>query len=218
MPTDLTGPEHLSAVILAGGRGTRMGGADKGLQPFGGVPLVLHALRRLQQQTLPPSALLINANRNLTAYASFGVPVWPDADPTVYAGPLAGFLTGLRHCQTPYLLSVPCDTPLFPLDLAARLAQALRAANADIAIASARVADTDGSARSALRSQPVFCLMRSTVRHSLIEFTRTGGRKIECWSAQQRSVQVPFDRPDDAALAFFNANSPAELLALAQSR
>ena len=111
----------VTGVVLAGGRGARMGGVDKGLQNFGGMPLALHTLLRLQPQV---GAAMINANRNLAAYESFGVPVWPDglAD---YAGPLAGFLTGMERCETPCLVTVPCDTPLFPLDLVTRLAGAL---------------------------------------------------------------------------------------------
>ena len=96
-----------------------MGGVDKGLQNFHGMPLALHALMRLAPQV---GEVMINANRNLGAYESFGVPVWPDALPD-YAGPLAGFLTGLERCETPYLVTVPCDTPLFPHDLVARLAE-----------------------------------------------------------------------------------------------
>ena len=116
-------PEEITGLILAGGRGTRMGGVDKGLQNFNGMPLALHTLLRLQLQV---GQVMINANRNLAAYESFGVPVWPDvlAD---YAGPLAGFLTGLERCETPYLVTVPCDTPRFPLDLVPRLAEALDA-------------------------------------------------------------------------------------------
>src|SRR3954468_21586075 len=110
----------ITGVILAGGRGSRMGGVDKGLQNFNGMPLALHTLMRLQPQV---GHVLINANRNLGAYESFGVPVWPDvlAD---FAGPLAGFLAGLENCETPWLVTVPCDTPLFPADLVERLAQA----------------------------------------------------------------------------------------------
>ncbi|GAO22237.1 molybdopterin-guanine dinucleotide biosynthesis protein A [Alicycliphilus sp. B1] len=100
----------ITGLILAGGRGSRMGGVDKGLQNFRGMPLALHALMRLSPQV---GSVMINANRNLSAYESFGMPVWPDglAD---YAGPLAGFLCGLERCETPWLLTVPCDTPLFP--------------------------------------------------------------------------------------------------------
>ncbi|MDO5625931.1 MAG: molybdenum cofactor guanylyltransferase, partial [Pseudomonadota bacterium] len=112
-------PTPITALLLAGGRGSRMGGVDKGLQPFNGAPLAVNALRRLQQQTLPPAAVMVNANRNLAVYASFGAPVWPDtlAD---FAGPLAGFLTGLERCETPLLLTLPCDVPRFPLSLCER--------------------------------------------------------------------------------------------------
>ena len=99
-----------------------MGGVDKGLQNFRGLPLALHTLMRLQMQV---GATMVNANRNLAAYEAFGAPVWPDvlAD---YAGPLAGFLTGLERCETPLLLTLPCDVPNFPLSLCERLAQALQ--------------------------------------------------------------------------------------------
>ena len=110
----------ITGLVLAGGRGSRMGGVDKGLQNFNGIPLALFTLMRLQPQV---GEMIVNANRNLAAYEAFGVPVWPDvlAD---YAGPLAGFLTGLERCETDWLLTVPCDTPLFPQDLAPRHAQA----------------------------------------------------------------------------------------------
>ena len=100
----------ITGVILAGGRGSRMGGVDKGLQNFNGMPMALHTLMRLAPQV---GDVMINANRNLGAYEAFGVPVWPDvlAD---YPGPLAGFLTALERCETPWLVTVPCDTPLFP--------------------------------------------------------------------------------------------------------
>ncbi|MDD4945203.1 MAG: molybdenum cofactor guanylyltransferase, partial [Rhodoferax sp.] len=125
----------ITAIILAGGRGSRMGGVDKGLQNFNGMPLALHTLTRLQMGG-GVGEILLNANRNLAAYESFGVSVWPDAQAD-YAGPLSGFLSGLEHCETPYLLIVPCDTPLLPLDLAQRLAAALAAQDADIAMAAA---------------------------------------------------------------------------------
>lgn len=194
---------QITGVILAGGRGSRMGGMDKGLQPFNGVPLALQALTRLSPQV---GHVLLNANRNLAAYEAFGAPVWPDSAALgEYAGPLAGFITALAQCQTPYLLTVPCDTPLFPLDLAARLAQALAREGADMAVASAR--EEDGQ----LRPQPVFCLMAASLRGSLAAFTASGGRKIDAWTAQHRTVAVPFDQPGDAANAFFNANTLAEL-------
>ncbi|BEP35365.1 molybdenum cofactor guanylyltransferase MobA [Variovorax sp. V59] len=207
---DSISPSETTGLLLAGGRGSRMGGIDKGLQNFNGSPLAMHAVLRLGMQV---GEVMINANRNLAAYESFGVPVWPDslAD---YAGPLAGFLTGLERCETPYLLTVPCDTPLFPLDLASRLAEALMANDAEIAMVSAPEAAAEPGAAPVLRPQPVFCLLRTTLLESLVNFTQSGGRKIDAWTAQHRTVLVPFDRPGDASDAFFNANTLAELHAL----
>jgi molybdopterin-guanine dinucleotide biosynthesis protein A len=200
-------PSDITALILAGGRGSRMGGLDKGLQAFNGTPLALHMLLRLQMSG-GVEQIMINANRNLAAYGSFGAPVWPDglAD---HAGPLAGFLTGLERCETPLMLTVPCDTPLFPLDLAPRLAQGLEAADADIAMVGAP--EVDNSGRVQVRTQPVFCLLRVTLLESLVRFTHRGGRKIAAWTALHKTVTVPFDRPGDDARGFCNANSLAEL-------
>jgi molybdopterin-guanine dinucleotide biosynthesis protein A len=187
---------HITGLVLAGGRGSRMGGADKGLQPHLGVPLAMHALLRLSPQV---GEMMINANRNLGAYESMGAPVWPDALPD-YPGPLAGFLAGLEHCATPYLATVPCDSPLFPEDLVARLAERLDADDAEVAIGATR---EDGE----LRLQPVFCLMRATVLESLVRFTSSGRRKIDAWTATLHQVVVEFDD----AQAFVNANTLAEL-------
>jgi molybdopterin-guanine dinucleotide biosynthesis protein A len=201
-------PAHdITGLILAGGRGSRMGGVDKGLQTFNGMPLALHTLTRLQMGG-GVGPLMINANRNLAAYESFGVDVWPDglAD---YAGPLAGFLTGLERCETPYLLTVPCDTPLLPLDLSQRLAAALASSDADIAMAAAPEAGGDGLMQ--VRTQPVFCLLRTELLESLVRFTQEGGRKIDAWTVLHPTVVVPFDQPGDNPQAFFNANTLAEL-------
>jgi molybdopterin-guanine dinucleotide biosynthesis protein A len=187
---------EITGLILAGGRGSRMGGIDKGLQIHRGAPLALHALLRLSPQV---GEVMINANRNLGAYESMGAPVWPDVLPD-YPGPLAGFLTGLEHCETPYLVSVPCDSPLFPEDLVARLGTALLAEDAEVSMA-AIVEDGE------LRLQPVFCLMRTGVLESLVRFTGSGQRKIDAWTASLRMATVAFD---DAG-AFANANTLDEL-------
>lgn len=199
--------EAVTGLILAGGRGTRMGGTDKGLQNFRGLPLALHTLMRLQmQQGQPMAEVMINANRNLSAYEAFGAAVWPDTLDG-FAGPLAGFMTGLERCETPLLLTVPCDTPLFPLDLVQRMHQALRREQADLAMAAAC---EDGQ----LRAQPVFCLMRVELLESLVAFTHQGGRKIDAWTALHRTVLVPFNEPNDSAQAFLNANTAAQLQSL----
>jgi molybdenum cofactor guanylyltransferase len=188
---------QITGMVLAGGRGSRMGGVDKGLQAFRGMPLAMNALFRLQPQV---GETMINANRNLSAYESMGVPVWPDALPD-YPGPLAGFLAGLERCETPYLVVVPCDTPLFPEDLVERLGAAFEDDEAtEIAVAATR----EGGE---LQAQPVFCMMRTTVMESLVRFVTAGQRKIDRWTAQHATRLVEFADAD----AFANANTAAEL-------
>lgn len=188
--------DDITGLILAGGRGSRMGGVDKGLQTHAGIPLALHALLRLAPQV---GAIMINANRNLAAYESMGVPVWPDALAD-YPGPLAGMLAGLEHAETPWLVTVPCDTPNFPTDLVARLAEAAQAEGADIAVAATR----EGGA---VQPQPVFCLMHTPLLEDLVAFLHAGQRKIDRWTARHRCAQVIFEDAD----AFFNANTLEEL-------
>jgi molybdenum cofactor guanylyltransferase len=196
---------QITGVLLAGGRGSRMGGLDKGLQLYNGMPLAKHAIQQLQPQV---GTLLINANRNLDIYQTWGVQFSADVvvdELADFAGPLAGFLVGLKHCKTPFLVTVPCDTPRFPTDLVARLAEALLQNNADIAMVSSP--DEDGI----LRHQPVFCLMRQGLTESLKAFTDTGGRKIGAWAAQHKLVRVDFNKDSDDPKAFYNANNLQDL-------
>jgi len=196
MPIEIA---NISGLVLAGGRGSRMGGVDKGLQPHHGVPLAQHALRRLAPQV---AIAMLNANRNLETYAAMGVPVWPDeiAD---FAGPLAGMLAGLTHCATDYLATVPCDSPDFPLDLVARLAHGLDRSKAEIAVAATIEAGE-------MHPQPVFCLLEVSLRASLVAFLASGERKTGLWIRRHRSVQVPFED----AHAFLNVNTLVELAQL----
>jgi len=202
----------ITGLVLAGGRGTRMGGVDKGLQLLQGEVLAAHAVRRLRPQV---GRVLINANRNFAAYEALGVPVFADSVPD-HPGPLAGMLSGLEHCPTPWLLTVPCDTPRFPPDLAARLAEALAAEGAHARIAMAAAPETEADGRTVLRRQPVFCLLHIELRDSLRRFVEEGGRKVGAWTAQHNALTVPFDRPGDALDAFFNANTLADLQTLEQ--
>ena len=205
----MLGPDDITGLILAGGRGARMGGVDKGLQIFHGQPLAKMALERLRPQV---GRLAINANRHLDTYLNWGVPVCSDGPESgEFAGPLAGFLTGLAHCETPYLCTVPCDTPLFPADLVERLAHGLEENGADLTMAIAVESAGD------LRPQPVFCLMKLELRDDLRRFMAEGGRKIDTWTARQRTAQVPFSRPEDA-LAFININTPQDLQTLQSQR
>ena len=180
--------DHITGLVLAGGRGSRMGGVDKGLQAHS-----RHAAGDARAAAPAPQVgeTMINANRNLAAYESMGAPVWPDALAD-YPGPLAGFLAGLEHCETPYLAIVPCDSPLFPEDLVERLAAALDDEDTEIAIAATR----EGGE---LRLQPVFCLMRATVMESLVRFTASGQRKIDpgprCTRRRRSSSTMPTPSP-----------------------
>jgi molybdopterin-guanine dinucleotide biosynthesis protein A len=211
MTTPAIPAASVCAVVLAGGRATRMGGVDKGLQLFHGQTLAAIALQRLRLQSAgAPALVAINANRNPQRYATLGVPVWADSVPD-FVGPLAGFLVAMEQCRRhyDYVLSVPCDSPLFPLDLLQRLSAALVAEQADIAMALAPEAQADGS--SVLRPQPVFCLMRSSLVESLRNFITSGGRKIGAWTASQHQTKVPFNAEDDDPRAFANANTLDEL-------
>lgn len=182
----------LTAVILAGGQGSRMGGADKGLAEFRGRPLVAHVLERIRPQA---DEILISANRNLEIYRAFGCPVLTD-ETADFPGPLAGIRQALKAASHDLLLCVPCDTPFLPLDLAKRLHQALAEARAETAVAVA------GG-----KAQPVVFLCRKSVLPSLEVFMAEGGRGVGCWQAGLRRVEVAFR----GAGAFRNFNVPDDL-------
>jgi len=198
----MTAHAEITGLILAGGRAQRMGGIDKGLVPFMGKPLIEHAIARLSPQV---TTILINANRNHDRYSQYGYAVIADHQPD-FAGPLAGFAAGLEHCKTEYLLSVPCDSPVFPLDVSEQLLEAMMTTQSDLVYASSK--DTSGK----IWAQPVFCLMRRSVHQSLQAFLDQGGRKIDRWFETLSSSTVVF--ADEAAFA--NTNTPEELQALEQ--
>jgi molybdopterin molybdotransferase len=193
----------ISGLVLAGGRGTRMGSVDKGLQPFGGATMVAHVLERLRPQV---EGVAINANQNLDAYGAFGVPVWPDDTPG-FAGPLAGLEAGLRRCATEYLLAVPCDSPFLPSDLAARLLSGLQAADADLALA---VTEENGLRQP----HPVFCLVKADKAEVLSAYLAAGGRRMDGWYPQIKVAEVLFEDAD----AFRNINTRDELQSLDPAR
>ncbi len=186
----------ITGLVLAGGRGQRMGGVDKGLQMFCGRPMVASVLERLRQQV---DDILVNANQNPDRYAAFGHRVIADLI-AGHAGPLAGLHAGLAHCTTEALLTVPCDSPRFPADLAQRLAAALEDPALDLAVAVA-----EG------REQPVFALVRTRVAPHLEAFLATGARRIDAWYGTLAVARVSFDEDPGA---FANVNTLAELASL----
>lgn len=202
-------PAHdITAVILAGGQGSRMGGVDKGLQAFRGTALACHAGRRLTAGG-GIHGVVLSANRHLQEYATFG---WPLVHDTLdgFQGPLAGFLAGWSACSTDYLLTVPCDSPLFPTDLARHMAATLVAQQARVALACAPESPT----QTELRRQPAFCLMHRSVAADLEHFVLEGGRKIGAWAQRHPLALVPFNRPQDSPWAFTNVNTLEDLQAL----
>jgi molybdopterin-guanine dinucleotide biosynthesis protein A len=184
---------EITGLVLAGGLGRRMGGVDKGLQIFRGKPLVAWVIERLRPQV---DSVIINANNNLDAYRGFGHEVVAD-EIAGFAGPLAGLHAGLRHTESPLLVSVPCDSPLLPSDLVARLKTALEHEAADLAVA-----------RTGDQPHPVFALCRHYVLPSLQAFLERGGRKIDAWYAALAVVEVAFD---DEPEGFANINTLDEL-------
>jgi len=183
----------VSGIVLAGGQGSRMGGVDKGLQPFRGKPMVAHVIERLAPQV---DELLINANRNPDDYARFGHRVIADEIPG-FAGPLAGFERGLAHAAGDLVVTVPCDSPFLPADLVWRLRGRLEADEAQLAVA-----------RTGDQEHPVFCLMRRDVLASLQDFLGSGQRKIDRWYGGLKVSSVAFD---DEPGAFLNINTREEL-------
>lgn len=186
----------VTGVVLAGGLGRRMGGMDKGLVEFRGQPMVKMVIECFAPQV---DELLINANRNADAYASFGYRVIPDALPG-FAGPLAGLQTGLMSAAHELVATVPCDSPFLPGDLITRMKTALVAEDAQLAVAMVQG-----------RAQPVFCLCRRGVLPHLTEFLQQGGRKMDTWYGTLKVVEVKFDH---AADAFTNINTSQELDAI----
>jgi len=180
-----------TGIVLAGGRGSRMGGVDKGLQPLRGRPMIEWVLERLAPQV---SEIIVNANQNIQSYESYGHRVVRD-EIAGFAGPLAGLHAGLKAAAHPLVVTVPCDSPFLPEDLVERLFASLK--NNDLAVA-----------RTGEQPHPVFALMKRQVRESLEAFLAAGGRKIDAWYAALKVVEVSFD---DEADAFRNINTLEEL-------
>jgi molybdopterin-guanine dinucleotide biosynthesis protein A len=189
----------ITGIILAGGKSRRMGGVDKGMIDFLGKPMVAHVLQRLAPQV---DEILINANREPERYAAFGPTVVQD-DIGGFAGPLAGLHKGMRVAAHPYVLTVPCDSPLLPMNLVRRLMQGLVERDADLAVA-----------KTGAQAHPVFCLCRKSLLPDLEQFLNDGGRKIDAWYSKLNVAEVSFD---DNPQAFANINTPDELTGLEQA-
>lgn len=182
----------ITAVILAGGMGRRMGGMDKGQIQINNRPIVQHVLDAIRPQV---GQVIINANRHQDEYEKMGCPVVSD-ELTGYQGPLAGFSAAMHAAHTPYIVTLPCDGPFVAPDLVQRLAAALVAENAEIAVAH------DGE-----RMQPVYALIRTGLNDSLDRFLQSKQRKIDKWYAEHKVALADFS---DLGDMFRNINTPED--------
>ena len=190
--------EKVTGLVLAGGRARRMAGRDKGLIELAGRPMAHWVVQRLVPQT---ASVLISANRSIERYADFGCEVIRDVDDG-FLGPLAGISAGLTQTATPWLVTVPCDSPLLADNLVVRLFAAVPEKGAGIAVAH------DGN-----RLQPVFSLIHRDLAPDLVDFLHSGGRKIDLWLDRHVWARVDFsDHPE----MFLNINTPEELAELEQ--
>jgi molybdopterin-guanine dinucleotide biosynthesis protein A len=178
-----------------------MGGADKGLVQLQNKPLIQHVIQRLTPQV---NEIIINANRGISQYQALDYLVLED-EISGFSGPLAGFSLGLKHAKHDFLLTVPCDSPLLPLDLASRLMAALIENNADIAVATSH-GDT----------HPVFCLCKKILLGSLEGYLNNGERKVSAWQKEQKYIEVDFSDCIDknGHDAFINLNTLEDISAL----
>ncbi len=181
----------IEGVILAGGRGLRMGGLDKGWVPLAGRSLVEHVIERLQPQV---ARITISANRNLDRYRSLGHTVVEDDTATfgTFSGPLVGMLAGLTAACLPWVMFAPCDTPALPTDLVARLARASGGTHAAVACCAGH-------------RHPVICLVPANLAPQMLRMLAQGERRPVRFLENVAAVDLEFDDP----AAFLNVNAPA---------
>lgn len=190
--------QDISAVILAGGKGSRLGGQDKGLVLYQGKPLVEHILERIKPQV---GNILINANRNHDTYRAYGYPVINDTMRD-YQGPLAGFSAAMQVIKTEYMITLPCDSPLIPDDLVGRLIASLQDNPSSIAVA-----------HNGQRLQPMHALIPVKLQNSLNKFLANGDRKVALWHTQHHYIATDFS---DIPQAFANINTEEQRLSMEQ--
>lgn len=187
----------ITAVIIAGGKGSRLGGLDKGLMLYNKQPFVATIIARIQSQV---TNIAINANRNQARYAQYNYPVFGDMLSDIsshlqddYQGPLAGFVSAMQQVRTPYIISVPCDAPCLPYDLVSRLCHAQHKQQTEIAIAH------DGE-----RSQFLHALLPVSLQNNLLDFLQHGKRSVGQWYQQHSVALADFS---DQPHAFMNINT-----------
>jgi len=183
---------NMSAVVLAGGKGRRFNNSDKGLQKMSGRYFIEWMIERTKPLV---DEIVISANRNADRYQKLGYDAFKDDIPD-FVGPLAGLHAAMGRVKHDWILTVPCDSPLFPQDMVARFIEALGREEAWIAIA-----------KSGARTYPVFMMCPKQLRDDLEQYLKDGGRKVETWYERHKHVIVDFDQDK----AFTNVNDPKDV-------
>jgi len=182
----------LTVVILAGGRGSRLGDQDKGLLEWQGKRFIEHILNNVKQVT---NNIVINANRNVETYQEYGHPVISD-DIEDYAGPLAGMLSALRSVKTPYIITLPCDAPLTTVALIEQFCDTHEKEQQKLYVAS-----TDDGL------QPVYAMIHTLLADNLAQYLADGHRKTQSWFKENDALSIHFDQQ---VTSFLNINTEAE--------
>ncbi len=186
----LTKNHSVVGLIVAGGNGRRMGGLQKGLLQWRSKPLIHHIIERLQPQC---DSLSLNVNQQLEHYHQFGLPIIRDHD-YQQAGPLAGLHSGLSQISCDFLVTVPCDAPLFPLNLVEKLYVAA-VTHHGMAVA-----------KTEYGLQPTFAIVNTSYLASLEKYLNQGQRKTQLWFSENRAETVEFPLEN-----FVNINTPEDL-------
>lgn len=173
-----------------------MSGRDKGLIEWNGRPMVSYSVDVLRKIADP---VYVSANRHLCEYESLGLRVVADGV-VGFQGPLAGVLSAMKLAQTPYLVTLPCDTPLIDIEVLNRLVAAFLTEEADVCVAG------DGQ-----RLHPVIMIAACVLAPSIEEFLVSGERKLQLWLRHHKAAVVDFR---DCAHKLANINTPEELLGL----
>jgi len=186
----------LTVVILAGGRGRRLGGQDKGLLEWQGKPFIEHILNNIEPVT---QNIMINANRNTGLYQQYGYPVIGD-EVQDYAGPLAGMQSALRAANTPYILTLPCDAPFTSADIIRRFCEVHEERQQLL-----YVAGTDDGL------QPVYAMISTSLDESMTRYLVAGKRKTQDWLMMNDAQLIHFDQ---RVISFTNFNTETDLQSL----
>ncbi len=189
---------QITGLILAGGRSSRMNGQDKGLLQLHNRPMIDYVIKRIKPQV---GHILISANRHIAHYKAFGYEVLID-DHDDYRGPLAGMARGLAQSKSDYLLTVPCDGPLLPLDIASRMI------NFALIHTAKAVFVFDGHYK-----QPTYNLIHKDLLPQLKHSLTNKEHKLGQWLMDNAALTLDFS---DQKSAFLNINTLDDLSLLNQ--